>query len=132
MFVAGDALTGPKFAIDAIAGGKQAAISLNRYVWGNNLTSGRDRREYTYIDKDNLNIMSYDTDVRQKSAIDLSKKKTMRDERGIFTEERVRVETARCLKCGAAHVDESQCIGCGSREKKVLGGTDIQVLSIGY
>ena len=121
MFVAGDALTGPKFAIDAIAGGKQAAISLNRYVWGNNLTSGRDRREYTY-----------DTDVRQKSAIDLSKKKTMRDERGIFTEERVRVETARCLKCGAAHVDESQCIGCGSREKKVLGGTDIQVLSIGY
>ena len=113
VFVAGDALTGPKFAIDAIAGGKQAAISLNRYVWGNNLTSGRDRREYTYIDKDNLNITSYDTAVRQKPAIDLSKKKTMRDERGVFTEEQVKIETARCLKCGAAHVDESQCIGCG-------------------
>ena len=113
IFVAGDAFTGQKFAIDAIAGGKQAAISLNRYVWGNSLVSGRDRRDYKYIDKDNLNVVSYDTAKRQKPPVDLSKKLTMRDERGVFTEEQIKIETARCLKCGAAHVDENQCIGCG-------------------
>lgn len=113
IFVGGDVLTGPKFAIDAIAAGKQAAISLHRYAWGNNLVTGRDRRDYTYIDKDNLKIERYDTAHRQKPPVDLSKKKTMRDERGVFTPEQVKIETARCLKCGAAHVDENMCIGCG-------------------
>lgn len=32
IFVGGDVATGPKFAIDAIATGKEAAISLHRYV----------------------------------------------------------------------------------------------------
>lgn len=113
IFVAGDVLTGPKFAIDAIAGGKQAALSLHRYAWGSNLVSGRDRREYRYIDKDNVGTVSYDTASRQTPPVDVTKKLTMRDERGVFTEEQVKTETARCLRCGAAHVDESQCIGCG-------------------
>ena len=114
VFAAGDALTGQKFAIDAIAGGKQAAISMNRYAWDHhNLKIGRTSREYQYIDKDNMNIESYDTTKRQKPPVDLSKKKTMRDERGVFTEEQVQKETARCLKCGAAHVDENLCLGCG-------------------
>ena len=113
IFVAGDVFTGPKFAIDAIAGGKQAAMSLHRYAWGNNLINGRDRREYKYIDKDNVDVRSYDTASRQTPPVDVTKKLTMRDERGVFTEEQVKTETARCLKCGAAHVDENQCIGCG-------------------
>ena len=113
IFVAGDVFTGPKFAIDAIAGGKQAAISLNRYVWGNSLSSGRDRRVYQDIDKENLDLSSFDTAKRQKPPIDDSKKLSMRDERGVFTEEQVKAETARCLKCGAAYVDENLCIGCG-------------------
>lgn len=113
IFVGGDVYTGPKFAIDAIAGGKQAAISLHRYAWGNNLVSGRDRREYKEIDKDNLDLGGYDKAKRQAPPVDLSKRSTMRDERGVFTEEQVKAETARCLKCGAAHVDENLCIGCG-------------------
>lgn len=113
IFVAGDVFTGPKFAIDAIAGGKQAAISLHRYAWGHNLVTGRDRHEYKFIDKDNVGACSYDTAGRQTPPVDISKKLSMRDERGVFTEEQVKAETARCLKCGAAHVDENQCIGCG-------------------
>jgi len=113
IFVGGDAYTGPKFAIDAIAAGKQAAISINRFVWGSNLETGRNRREYIGLDQDNLQVGSYDTAPRQKPSVDESKRKTMRDERGVFTEAQVKIETARCLKCGAAHVDESQCIGCG-------------------
>lgn len=115
IFVAGDVLTGPKFAIDAIVGGKQAAISLNRYVWGNNIFIARDHRSYKFIDKKNLNTdaLSFDNANRQLPNIDTAKRKTMRDERGVFTEEQVKIETARCLGCGAAHVDENLCIGCG-------------------
>jgi len=113
IFAAGDVFTGQKFVIDAIAGGKQAALSLHRFAWDNNLIIGRDRREYSYIDKDNIGDLSYDNAKRQRPPVDLSKKHSMRDERGVFTEEQVRIETNRCLKCGAAHVDESQCIGCG-------------------
>ncbi len=37
----------------------------------------------------------------------------MKDEHGVFTEEQVKIETSRCLKCGVAYVDENLCIGCG-------------------
>lgn len=32
---------------------------------------------------------------------------------GTLTEEQVRLETARCLGCGASVVDTNKCIGCG-------------------
>ena len=35
------------------------------------------------------------------------------DQRLPFTEEQVRAEANRCLKCGATVVDENRCIGCG-------------------
>lgn len=113
IFAAGDVTTGPKFAIDAIAAGKQAAISLHRYVWGNDLRVGRNLRDFRAVDKDNVIVESYDTARRQVPPVDESKRKTMRDERGVFTEEQVKAETNRCLKCGAAHVDENMCFGCG-------------------
>ena len=50
IFVGGDVYTGPKFAIDAIAAGKEAAIPLHRYVHpGQTLTMGRDRRVYSAL-----------------------------------------------------------------------------------
>ena len=39
--------------------------------------------------------------------------KTFRDSRSTFTEEQIKKETERCLGCGASHVDENVCIGCG-------------------
>jgi ferredoxin len=35
------------------------------------------------------------------------------DPKRTFTEEQIRVETARCLSCGASIVDTNKCIGCG-------------------
>ena len=55
VFVGGDVYTGPKFAIDAIAAGKEGAISLHRYVWeGQSLTIGRDRRNFPELDKSDI------------------------------------------------------------------------------
>lgn len=114
IFVGGDAHTGPRFAIDAIAEGKEGAESLHRFVWeGHNLVLARDRKRYKYLDKSNAVFRGYDTAPRQQVQIDESREKTFQDPRITFTEEQVQKETSRCLGCGAAHVDPGICIGCG-------------------
>lgn len=117
VFAGGDALTGPKFAIDAIALGKEGAISIHRYVQpGQSLTLGRTKRDYRALDKTGLDLGGYDHTPRQASEHVEGKKsrETFRDLRGTFTEEQVKLETARCLGCGATVVDEYLCVGCGS------------------
>ncbi|MFC2419514.1 MAG: FAD-dependent oxidoreductase [Treponema maltophilum] len=114
VFVGGDAYTGPKFAIDAIAAGKQAAISIHRFVQpGQSLTYGRDRREYVALDKQNIVVESYDTTRRQLAGHNAKNRKTFKDTRETFTEEQIKKETERCLGCGAVQVDQYMCIGCG-------------------
>jgi NADPH-dependent glutamate synthase beta subunit-like oxidoreductase len=114
VFAGGDVLTGPKFAIDAIALGKQGSISIHRYIHGDNLTLCRER-EYHALDKENLNMGGYDRLPRQRALhVDGSKsKETFKDLRVTFTEEQIKKETERCLGCGATVVDQYQCVGCG-------------------
>ena len=115
IFVGGDVYTGQKFAIDAIAAGKQGAVSLHRYVQHATLTIGRDRRQFIELDKKNalIAVDSYDNTPRQQIGYNEALRKTFRDERVAFTEEQVKKETARCLGCGASIVDPNKCIGCG-------------------
>ena len=116
IFTGGDVYSGPKFAIDAIAFGKQAAISMHRFVQeGQSLTIGRDLLHYTALDKNNIDFdevkKSYDNSSRQvpdsTGSIDFT------DSRLTFTEDQLKAETARCLKCGASVVDPNKCLGCG-------------------
>ncbi len=118
IFVGGDALTGPKFVIDAVAQGHEAAISIHRFVQpGNSLTLGRNQRRYIELDKTDivLNPNDYDHAGRQHEGVreGLDIHKTHRDWHLTLTEEQVRIETARCLKCGASIVDPNKCVGCG-------------------
>lgn len=114
IFAGGDVFTGPKFAINAIAAGKQAAISLHRFVQpGQSLTYGRDRREYHSFDKANIVVEGFDTTPRQRVGHTDTKKRGFTDSRITFTEEQVKKETQRCLGCGAVVVDEYMCVGCG-------------------
>ena len=118
IFVGGDAYTGPKFAIDAIAQGKQAAISIHRYVHpGQSLVIGRDRLTYHAFDKENVDFdtvkREYDAAPRQVPGKDEKKAASFRDDRLTFTEEQMKQETARCLGCGASFVDPNKCLGCG-------------------
>ena len=116
IFAGGDIYTGQKFCIDAIAAGKEASISINRFVWpGHSLTLARDKREYTALDKSDLdfNHISWDNIKRQIPKVDASKVGTKRNESLTFTEEQLKAETARCLGCGATKVDQNRCIGCG-------------------
>ncbi|MCF0137622.1 MAG: FAD-dependent oxidoreductase [Oscillospiraceae bacterium] len=116
IFVCGDVYTGPKFAIDAIAAGREAAVSLHRYVHpGQSLTLARNRRQFIALNRDNVSLSpeSFDAPARQQVCHDRKKAKTMSDDRMVFTEEQVRAEASRCLGCGATVVDQNKCIGCG-------------------
>ena len=115
IFAGGDFVTGPKFAIDAIAAGREAAESLHRYVHkGQQLKLGRNLRQFIQLDKEEALIpIGFDNAPRQVPGHDKAKAKTFANDRLTFTEEQVRKEAARCLGCGATVVDEHQCIGCG-------------------
>ena len=116
IFVGGDVYTGPRFAIDAIAAGKQGAISIHRFVQPNtSMTIGRNRRDFYELDKTNLALGDYDRAPRQTAAMDdaIDAHRSFRDAHLTLTEAQVKIETARCLGCGASVVDPNKCIGCG-------------------
>ena len=118
VFAGGDVVTGPKFAIDAIAAGKEASISIHRYVHpGQTQHLGRDHRDYKPLDAKTVavSIGSFDTAPRQKAACGSAEeaRRTFKDLRGDLTEEQIKKEVKRCLGCGCAVIDEDLCIGCG-------------------
>ena len=114
IFVCGDC-GGTRFAIEAIAQGHEAAISLQKYVTGGHLTIGRNRRDFIELNKEDvvLPVESLNKPERQIPHRDPIKAMTFSDERLPFTEEQVKLEASRCLGCGASVVDENKCIGCG-------------------
>jgi len=101
IFAGGDAVTGTKYAIDAIAAGKQGAISIHRFVQpGHDLRIGRSVRDFSELDTTAAIISNYDNTPRQRAE-------------GVMTAEQVQAEAKRCLDCGVSVVDEYMCVGCG-------------------
>lgn len=116
IFVGGDAYLGQKFVVDALATGREGAVSLHRFVnEGQSLTVHRNTREFIPLNKDEivLPIDSYKKPARAVKGVDKSKILTMDDERLTFTEEQIKSEASRCLSCGRSVVDTNKCIGCG-------------------
>ena len=118
IFAGGDVVTGARFAIDAIAAGKEASISIHRFVHeGQSLVIGRTVKEYLSLDKEvaRVAVRGLNLTARQKAAEAAPSEaiKTFRDLRGTFTEEQLKKETERCLGCGAVVLDEYMCVGCG-------------------
>ena len=116
IFVGGDAYTGQKFVVDAIATGREGAVSLHRFVnVGQSLTIHRNTRHFVSLDKENVVLPpeSFKKPARQVAAIDPKKVRTMSDERLSFTEEQIKEEASRCLTCGRTVVDTNRCLGCG-------------------
>ena len=116
IFVGGDCATGPMYTIDAIASGREGAVSIHRFVnVGQTLTIHRNTREFKELDKSNvvLPVESVRKPARNEPAIDKAKTLTMCDDRVTFTEEQIKSEASRCLSCGRSVVDPNKCIGCG-------------------
>lgn len=115
VFVGGDIHHGARFAIDAIADGREGMVSINRFVhYGQSLTIGRDLRHFDELDRDDIQVESYDNAQRQVPGMKPGDAAhTYEDLRLALTEEQVREEAKRCLHCGVSFVDVNRCIGCG-------------------
>ena len=106
VFAGGDVVTGPKYVIEAIAAGKEAAISIDRYLNGQDLEVGRER---TFADAE-VPLDGIEKQPRfEIPTIPLSERKANFREVALnFTEEHARAEAERCLSCGLC----SECYQC--------------------
>ena len=111
IFVGGDCATGPKYTIDAIATGREGAVSIHRFVnKGQTLTIHRNTREFKELNKDDIVLPTEKIKKPARAAVAID---SMQDDRVTFTEEQIRSEASRCLSCGRSVVDPNKCIGCG-------------------
>lgn len=116
VFAGGDIATGPRYTIDAIATGREGAVSIHRYVHeGQDLRICRNLREFKMLDRDDvvIPVEKLHVPARQQIVHDEAKTRTMDDNRVALTEEQVKLEASRCLSCGRTVVDQNKCIGCG-------------------
>jgi len=114
VFAAGDATHGPDVLIQAIADGKRAALSIDRYLRGSPLVSPEDRTPNAVVrlTADQAIALSLregtNSGPRQEMPIQ-SPAERIRDfgEAALgLTEEQARAEARRCLQCGL-------CADCG-------------------
>ncbi|OGP72620.1 MAG: hypothetical protein A2V86_04225 [Deltaproteobacteria bacterium RBG_16_49_23] len=103
IFAGGDAIRGPQSLVVAIADGRQAAISINRYLSGQNLRLGRDTelkaitepRKEKYDPAPRAQMVSLDPQKRVRSFSEVQKGLT----KGVVIQ-----EAKRCISCGTCCV----------------------------
>jgi NADPH-dependent glutamate synthase beta subunit-like oxidoreductase len=107
IFAGGDAVHGPRTVIEAIAHGKQAAISIDRFIRGENLRDGREK-EWKAVEE--VSAEGYDRIPREHMPrLPVQKRSgNFKEVQLGFTEEQVRLEAQRCLSCAVC----SECYQC--------------------
>ncbi len=108
VFAGGDVASGPASAVEAIGAGHEAAISIDRYLNGDDLSEGREARKEegapipessTRVPRDRERAPSISPDRRRT---------TFEEVEGTFDLEAVVNEARRCLNCGGC----SECMQC--------------------
>ncbi|UCD88633.1 MAG: FAD-dependent oxidoreductase [Desulfobacterales bacterium] len=101
LFAGGDTVSGPKTVVEAIASGKEAAISIDRYIRGVNLSEDRAKEMDMVSD-----VYKAEYDPAKRAQMPRLKPEERvgnfnEIEQG-FTEEMVIQEAKRCLNCGCS------------------------------
>jgi len=108
IFAGGELYMGPSIVVEAVATGKEASISIDRYLKGEDLIEGRPKRPKgekwapipDYVEKcERAKMPELDPSERVENFAEV--------ETG-FTEEQARSEAARCISCGVC----SECKLC--------------------
>ena len=111
IFAGGDAVTGPGIAVEAVAAGKEAAVSIDRYLRGQSLSEGRGKPAAKKITFRDIYLGQAKAPREKVDAIALEERlRTFSEVRKGWDEERARREALRCLSCGG-------CSDCGECEK---------------
>jgi NADPH-dependent glutamate synthase beta subunit-like oxidoreductase len=109
IFAGGDAVSGPATAIEAIAAGKKAALSIHRYLRGEPLK--REEEEAKVARIEDINSRELRQEKRQGMP-KLSAGERVRDFEEVelgFTEEKAIQEASRCLECTICRQCELLC-----------------------
>ena len=101
IFAGGDAVTGPRTVIEAIAAGKEAAISIDRFIRGQDLREGR-KREWAVAAKGQKEKYHPAKRVRMPALPPKERVNNFDEVQLGLTEEMVLEEAKRCLGCGCA------------------------------
>jgi heterodisulfide reductase subunit A len=107
IFAGGDAVSGPSTVIEAIEAGKQAAISIDRFLQGLDLRKGREKvlkevkepptRRVKYLERSKMPKLSLEQRRLNFNEVELG-----------LSEEQVQKEAERCLGCGGC----TECLEC--------------------
>jgi len=103
VFAGGDAVTGPKTAIEAIAAGQRAASSIRRYLQGRELSPLVERNGYEPIAYPST--PPTDEETREKARIKTpelpmtERKTSFKEVASSYSPDEAREEASRCLRC---------------------------------
>lgn len=108
VFAGGDGVTGPGIAIEAVAAGREAAISISRYLKGEDLRAGREK-EKPVPDFSDLPLETPRAPrVKMPEIPPEERKKSFTEVELGLSEEMAVAEASRCLSCGVC----SECLQC--------------------
>jgi len=128
IFAAGDAVSGPATVIEAIGGGKRAALAIDRYLSGIPQPKSRPvpvrRGRIPFLEVPATTKMILKRAAMPLLNIDRRRTTFQQVELG-FTENMVREEARRCLRCDV-------CIRCGKCVDICRDKMGINALSMGY
>jgi heterodisulfide reductase subunit A-like polyferredoxin len=109
VFSGGDAVSGPWIAIEAVAAGKEAAISIDRFLRDQDLQEGRKKPD---IEKARFEEIYRDQPKALRAHMETipleERRRTFSEVKKGFTEEEAKREALRCLNCGLC----SECLQC--------------------
>ena len=109
IFAGGDVVTGPATVVKAVYAGKEAAISIDRYLKGEDLREGRGR-DWTkgLADRDDTSDIDKASRLPMPVREVMERKMDFKEVAVGFSEGDARREAGRCLNCGIC----SECYQC--------------------
>jgi len=108
IFAGGDAVSGPATVIEAIAAGKTAAVSIDRYIRGVDLKDLR-KKELKKVEKVEIPKDIIRSPRKKGQTLEVAKSIKGFDEVDLgLTEEQAKEEAMRCLNCGGC----CECMQC--------------------
>ncbi len=107
IFSGGDAVSGPKTVVEAIAAGKKAAVSIDCYIKGEDMDAITDPVLYPVEDVDISKAAPLNREKMPLLPAD-SRKSTYEEVQLGFDEAQLQREVSRCLACGVC----SECYQC--------------------
>jgi NADPH-dependent glutamate synthase beta subunit-like oxidoreductase len=116
VFASGDVTTTNGTVVEAIASGKRAAVSIDRYLKGEDLKEGRGRRPPTV-----MNAPAVPNEVPRQEASLLpvnTRKGNFKEVNAGFNDDTARLEAQRCMTCGSRAIITypEECMACDSCE----------------